>query len=316
MPTRPQLHVDTPLTDISVAFWNKESSFVAGSFAPALPVKFQSNKYYVYDKGDFLRDEADLRGPGAVSAGTHFAKSTESYDCEVYAVHKTVSDQDRGNDDMGRLLADATAIVTQKCLIKRERLFMDAVFGQSKWTNEGAPSTKWDNTSGNPIKDIATQIDNIIGRVGCLKSEIKLLLAPNTARGIFENADVKDRIKYTQMGIADEQLLRTALGIGEVKVARAIYNTADRGQTASTSNIATSEGALLCYVPSAPSIMTPSAMYNFVWTGYEGANTVNGPSIFSWYANEKRSNIVEAEIALDFKITSQDAAYYFYDTLT
>ena len=61
-PTYQQVHTDTALTNISIAYRNTE--FIATQLFPMVPVNKISGKYYIYTKADWLRREADVRAPG------------------------------------------------------------------------------------------------------------------------------------------------------------------------------------------------------------------------------------------------------------
>ena len=67
-PTISDLHIDSALTDLSIAFAQR-SSFNARLAFPVVPVMKQSNKFFTYDKVDWLRSDAGPRAPGAESPG-------------------------------------------------------------------------------------------------------------------------------------------------------------------------------------------------------------------------------------------------------
>ena len=105
-PTRSDVHVNAPLTQISIAFLQDMSGFVARKAFPSLPVKKQSDRYYVYDKKQWFRSDARIRAPGTESAGSGFTvDNTPSYYCDVRAVHKDVDD---GMRAIGRSLCTRT----------------------------------------------------------------------------------------------------------------------------------------------------------------------------------------------------------------
>src|SRR4051812_7942262 len=98
-PTPSDVHVNAPLTNISVAYIQDQSLFVADRIFPVVPVQNQSNLYYIFNKEDFLRDEAKPRAPSTESAGGGFNLTTASYAAVVEAFHKDVDDQVRANAD-------------------------------------------------------------------------------------------------------------------------------------------------------------------------------------------------------------------------
>ncbi len=98
MPTKNQAHIDKALTNISVAYMQDESSFIADKVFPRIPVRKQSDVYFVYNKGDFFRDEARVRAGASESVGGDYGvEAADPYYCRVHAFHKDVTEQDRAN---------------------------------------------------------------------------------------------------------------------------------------------------------------------------------------------------------------------------
>ena len=86
-PTTTDVHVDAPLTNLSVGFKNEMSSFIADQVFPNVPVAKQTDKYFTYTQDDFFRTDARLRAPGTESAGSGYNLSTATYSCDVLALH-------------------------------------------------------------------------------------------------------------------------------------------------------------------------------------------------------------------------------------
>ena len=123
-PTLQDVHVNRPLTNISVAYLQEAAGveFVADKAFPAVPVENKSDLYYTYARADFNREKMQKRALSTESAGTGYnLNSTGTYNCDVWSLHKDVDDQIRSNSDSP--LApdrDATIFLTQKALIRRE----------------------------------------------------------------------------------------------------------------------------------------------------------------------------------------------------
>ena len=131
-PTASDVHVNAALTNISIAYTQEAGSFVADRVFPLLQVPKQSDRYFVYDKDDFFRSEAQLRAPGTPSAGSGFGiDNTPSYFADVYAIHKDVDDQIRANSDAAinpdRDATGTNAVVfradTGRCVVVFVRVF-------------------------------------------------------------------------------------------------------------------------------------------------------------------------------------------------
>ena len=96
MPKMQNAHIDRAMTNISVAYLQDASNFVADKVFPIVPVKRQSDVFYTYNKGDFMRDEAQLRGAASESAGGDYGVEASSpYYCRKHAFHKDVTPEER-----------------------------------------------------------------------------------------------------------------------------------------------------------------------------------------------------------------------------
>ena len=122
-PTPRDVHVDAALTNVSVAYMQDQTNFIADKIFPIVPVEHQSDVYFKYDKGAFFRDEAQVRAPASESAGSGFDLTTDNYMCKKWALHKDVDDDTVANADPAiDPYRDATTFVMQNLLIRRERL--------------------------------------------------------------------------------------------------------------------------------------------------------------------------------------------------
>jgi hypothetical protein len=88
-PTPSDVHVNAPLTNISIAYIQRATQFIADRVFPIVPVTKQSDRYFVYTRADWLRSEVQLRGPASESAGGGWVlDNTPTYFADVWAVHK------------------------------------------------------------------------------------------------------------------------------------------------------------------------------------------------------------------------------------
>jgi len=319
-PTLSAVHVNTPLTNMSVAYSQKADLFVAHKVFPIVPVSKQSDLYFTYDKDDFRRSEAQLRAPGTESAGSGYRlDSAGNYYCSVKALHKDIDDQIRANADaVLNMDRDATEYITQQLMLKREKDWASAFFqtstGWSGSTTAGniTPGTKWDVATSTPVADIQAQKDSILSKTGFMPNT--LVLGSQAYSTLINSDDVVDRIKYTQRGVLGTELLGAVVGVPRVFVCHAGENTAAEGATASNSFIMNTDDALLCYAAPAPSLMSASAGYTFTWSGYTGSQ--DGWRISRFRMDHLRADRVEGELAYDQKLISLDLGCYFTNVTT
>jgi hypothetical protein len=138
MPQMQEAHIDRALTNMSVAYLQDASSFIADKVFPIVSVKRQSDVYYQYNKGDFMRDEAKLRGAGTESAGGDYGvEAQDPYYCRKHAFHKDVTEEERSNyDEPLNADQDATDFVSQKMLVRREVEWASKFFKSGVWGKE------------------------------------------------------------------------------------------------------------------------------------------------------------------------------------
>ena len=68
-PTGSDLHIDTFLSNLSIGFLNAPSAYIADLVFPVVPTNKQSDKYAIYNKYDWFRDEARKRAPLTEGSG-------------------------------------------------------------------------------------------------------------------------------------------------------------------------------------------------------------------------------------------------------
>lgn len=318
-PTRGDVHVNRPLTNMSVAFIQDASDFVAGQVFPAVPVMKQGDRYFQYAKKQWYRSNARKRAPGTESAGGGFdIDNTPSYFADVFAIHKDVDDQTRANADQPiNLDRDASEWVAQQLLLKREKEFVSTYFTTSIWTgsttgSDISVSTKWDSAGSDPVDDVEAEKDAMREKTG--KKANVMVVVPAVFRALKNNASILDRFKHTQKGILTEDLLAEVFGVDKFLVAYATEDEAEEGQTESMDYVFGDEGALLVHAAPRPGIMIPSAGYVFNWTGLFGA--AGGMRTKRFRIEKEASDRIEGEMAWDMKLVAAQLGVFFSDVLT
>jgi hypothetical protein len=317
-PTGSQVHVDAILTNVSVAYMQKAENFIADKVFPIVPVDKQSDKYFVYDKNDWLRDEAQVRTDGTESVGSGYNISTATYYADVYAIHKDIGDQTRANADAPiNVDREAAEFVTQRLLTRREIQFVSDFMTGGVWGNTatgvaGSPSAgqvrQWsDYVESDPINDIEEAKADILSVTGL--SANTLVLGYDVFRQLKNHPDLVDRIKYTSSQTITEDMLARMFDIERVLVSKSIKATNAEG-AAGTYAFTTGKSALLAHVAPAPGLLTPSAGYIMQWTGVSGGlGATIGTSSFR--LDSLRATRIEAELAFDNKVVAADLGYFW-----
>lgn len=319
-PNRAQVHVNRPLTNISIAYMQDAADFVAAQVFPIIPVAKQSDRYFTYNKKQWFRTNAKKRAPGTESAGGGYdIDNTPSYFADVVAIHKDIPDQLRANADSPIDLDKEAALwVAQQLMLEREKAFVNNYFKTGVWTGSTTgtdivAATKWDASGSDPVDQVAAQMD-AMGEKTAKRPNI-MVVTPAVHRALRNNASILDRIKYTQTGVVSAQILAMLFEVDKYLVARATEDEANEGQAASMDYVFGDEGVLLAYAPATPGIMTPSAGYMFNWTGLlPGQSNMMATSKFRM--DPLKSDRVEAEQAYAMKLVAADLGVFFSDVLT
>jgi hypothetical protein len=343
MPLVQDVHVNVPLTQISIAYMQNAAGFVADTVFPNIPVDKQSAVYFRYDRSDFARNQFQQRAPSTESAGSGWKiDKTANYFANVWALHKDVSDQLRGNiDDPLDMDRDATIWLSQQALIAREVTWAANNFATNIWKGidgtlgdmtgvSGVPAgnqvRQWnDYVNSTPVVDIKTNSDAIM---------LRSFLRPNTlvvGRQVWtklsEHPALTARIQYGNSNAVPTVLTRAAAGavfeIDRVLVMDGVQVTSPENtafETSMTTAFIAGKQALLCYANPAPSIMQPSGGYTFSWRGYPGAGlaetsdgktTTFGMRLSKMRLEWLKSDRVESEMAYDQKLVCPEAGIFF-----
>src|SRR6185369_9472438 len=226
-------HVDTALTNISVAYTQDASNFIADKVFPIVPVQKQSDRYYVYDKGAFFRDEAQLRAPATESAGSGFdIDNTPTYFCSKWALHKDVDDDTAANADaVVDPYRDAAMFVQNQLLIRREKLFASTYMTTGVWGTDETGATnfaQWDDeASSDPMEDIKRARIKVLSQTGYIPNT--LVIGYEVYEALKKHPLFVDRIKYTTAESVTLAIIARLLDVDRVLVAQSIMQTSVEG---------------------------------------------------------------------------------------
>lgn len=326
MPTRQQIHIDRALTNLSVAYMQDESVFIADKVFPLIPVQKQSDSYFIYKKEDFFRDDAAERAKGTESAGGDYdIEQAPPYFCRKYAYHEDVNEEDRVNADTPlKPNQDATDNVSHKLLLKREILWAQNYFQPGVWGKDisgvaasaeaGTSAIQFDKATSDPIGEFSRASVEMAEETG--KRPNILVLSPYVFSALKNHEDILDRIKYTQKGVVTLDLLATLFEVDQVVVAWAVKNTKAKGQDGEMTFIM-GKHALLCYAESSPGIKKASAGYTFAWKGLMGAGAYGNRVVripMPWLGMDTER--VEGEMAFDMQVVAKDLGVLFKDIVS
>lgn len=315
-PSINDVHLDVALTNFSLAYFQRPDNYIATRVFPVVPVDKQSNKFWVWNKNDWMRSQVEIRPPGTESAGSGFSLSNTSYYANVFALHKDLDHQTAANADMN-LERATTMWLTQQALLKMERDFVANFMTTGLWSVDytgvaTAPSAnqfiQWsDKTNSNPRNDIEVAKLQILGTTGFEPNT--LVLGYQVYQALKQHPDFKSQIQYTSPDSLTAELLGKILDIDRVFVSKGVYATNLEGETPAYSMIQ-GKGAWLGYVDPAATTESATAGVTFVWTGLPGASG-NQIAVGSFWLPALKVQRYEIELAYSDQVIGADLGTYF-----
>lgn len=319
-PTPRDVHIDAALTNVSVAYTQDASNFIADKVFPIVPVQKQADKYFTYEKGAFFRDEARLRAPGTESAGSGYKLGTGTYYCEKYAIHKDVDDDTVANQDAGiDCFRDAATFVMEQLLIRRERLFVSKYLTTGVWATDAVGGTnfaQWDDEStSDPAEDIKNARIKILLNTGRMPNCLTVDIYTHEALKKHPLIQAKFFGVVGGQGNVTEAMLAQYFEVQKYLVSRAVYTASDETNTTPTMAFVSPKCALLSFAPATASLMTPSAGYIFTWAGLTGLNNL-GIRTKRFRMEKLEAERVENTLSMDAEIIAADCGYFFSGTVS
>lgn len=308
-PASQDVHIDEVLTDLAISYMQSQSDFIATKVFPVIPVDKQSNKYIVWDKNDWFRDEAEKRADATESVGSGYRFSTDSYYADVWAFHKDVGSQARANSDSFiNLDTGAVQFVARKILLRMEIQWVTDFFTTGVWGLDYSVPVQWHDVTSDPIEDFESNIETMLTSTG---------FAPNTAvfgyrafRRLKSHPDILARLSYNGGTAIPAQvtpaMIAAVLGIDRIFVSKAIKATNVEGETAAYS-MTHGNHVWMGYVSPTPSREQPSAGYIMAWNYAGYSEQIN---VDSFPLRKIKAIRYEGEAAWDGKVTASDLGVF------
>jgi hypothetical protein len=327
MLTPSQVHIDAPLTNLTIAYLQDQNNFIADKVFPNVAVSKKTDKYYIYDRANFNRTEVQARAPRTKAPRVGLSISTDSYSADVYSLSTDFDFETLANEDQAlNIRAAAAQMLTYQLLIDREAKWVSSFFGTGIWTTNyaGVASTpsagqviQWsDYTNATPIVDITNARRAMMLASGGFKPN-KMVVTRDVRDTLINHPDILARLNggatVTNTALVTDAKLAEIFEVQEFLVIDAIENTAAEGLSESMSFMATKKAALY-YAPASSGLMVPSAGYNFTWNSLDNASGY-GIDIRSYTGDFLRvegiSELLEANMAYDQKVVGADLGVFF-----
>lgn len=319
MLTPSSVHIDQPLTNLTLAYVQDQSNFIADKVFPIVGVAKQSDKYYIYDRAGMNRaGERKPLAPRTEVQRIGMSVSSDSYYADVYGLGMDFDAQTIANEDAALEIraAGAQTLITN-LLVDREVDFASTFFSAGIWGTDNTPSNLWsDYTNSTPIADVTTARRTMQLKSGGFKPNT--MVVGKEVRDILVNhPDILARLNggatVTNTALITNAKLAEIFEVENFYVMEAVKNDSAEGIAESNAFIG-GDHALLTYTPSSAGLMTPAAGLTFAWNNLEGVNNL-GITVESFSDDALRrvgvAEHIQAKAAYDMKVVGADLGYFF-----
>ena len=324
--TPSSVHIDQPLSNLTLAYVQEQSTFIADKVFPTVGVQRQSDKYYIYDRANMNRSgDVKRLAPRTEVNRIGMAISNSSYFADVYGLGMDFDEQTLANEDaMLEIRSAGAETLTNRLLIHREKAFADTFFKTGVWTTEvagaasgaGTPVYWNDYTNSTPISDVTAGARGMQLVSGGFKPNT--MVVGKEVRDILVNhPDILARLNggstINNPALITDGKLAEIFGMENFLVMEAVENTAAEGLAESSAFIG-GKNALLVHTPRSSGLMTPAAGLTFAWNNIPSVNNL-GVTVESYSDDAlKRQQVAEhiqVKMAYDMKVVGADLGYFF-----
>lgn len=252
MPFTSEVHVDSALSSFASAYQNGD--LFADIVCPVIEVDKRSGKFFKRSRADVSSLRDDLMGPDSEANRSTYAVTTDSYSVQDRGLKDVVSNETIDNaDEPLAPLMDATDNLMMRLMLKRERRAATLLLTSGNYAagNTSAVANAWSNAAlGTPLADIHTALSAVApGDPGATRTV--MIMALETWFALSRHPDMLGG--GATSAVLTKDAAAALLGVDQICVSNATYNTANEGQTASYSRVWTAGSVAIVRVPrSAP----------------------------------------------------------------
>ena len=313
------VHIDQPLTNLTIAYVQDQTNFVADKVFPTVGVDKQSDKYYIYDRDNMNRSgDVKALAPRTEVNRIGMSLSNASFYADVYGLGMDFDQQTIANEDAALDIRAAGAqTLTNRLLIHREEQFASNFFAASVWGSESTPANLWsDYTNSTPIADVTTARRTMQLKSGGFKPNT-MVVGKEVRDQLINHPDILGRLNggatVTNTALITNAKLAEIFEVENFYVMEAVKNTSVEGVAESNAFIG-GKHALLVHSPASAGLMTPAAGVTFAWNNLQGVNNL-GVTVESFSDDAlKRQQVAEhiqVKMSYDMKVTGADLGYFF-----
>jgi len=319
------VHVDQPLTNLTLAYAQSQENFIADKVFPTVGVSKQSDKYYIYDRANMNRtgDVAKL-APRTEVNRIGMTLSTSSYFADVYGLGMDFDEQTLANEDAMLDIRSAGAeTLAMRLMIHREEQFASNFFVAGQWGTDNTltGNDQWsDYTNSDPIDAVTLARRTVQLGSGGFKPNT-MVVGKEVRDKLINHPDVLARLNggatVTNTALVTDAKLAEIFEVENFYVMEAVKNSSVEGVAESNAFIG-GKNALLCYTPSNAGLMSPAAGLTFAWNNLEGVNNL-GITVESFsddaLKRQQIAEMIQVKMSYDMKVVGADLGYLFINAV-
>ena len=317
------VHIDQPLSNLTLAYAQEQTNFIADKVFPTVGVQRQSDKYYIYDRANMNRSgDVKKLAPRTEVNRIGMEISNDSYFADVFGLGMDFDEQTLANEDaMLEIRTAGAQTLMNRVMIHREEQFAASFFAAGIWGTDATPANLWsDYTNSTPLTDVTTARRTM--QLGSGGFKPNTMVVGKEVRDILVNhPDVLARLNggatVTNTALITDAKLAEIFEVENFYVMEAVKNGAAEGLAESNAFIG-GKNALLTYTPSSAGLMTPAAGLTFAWNNIPGVNNL-GVTVESFSDDAlKRQQVAEhiqVKMSYDMKVVGADLGYFFEDVV-
>ena len=323
-------HVDRLLTDHAIAYIRNNPGAARQALTQPVPVTRTSDLIYVWDRADFLRD--DFRGTGYGDAAPIWRPggATVRYQIQPEALAAQIVWQERDNaDDPAQYERALVEGLMSKALYAEDRVFAASVMLDTSWASSnrlvgvsssptGLQFLSFAQSGSDPIGVIERGRDIARTQTGGGAVPNVLVVSADVDRTLRSHSQIQTKINAAisgngiLTGAARREQMAGIFGVDRYVVIDVARVTSVEGNATVTTTDLSSGQMCLMHAPSSPSLVSPAAVKLFE---LRGPAVTGVGAVRRWTDDRLRSDMIEAMIGIDARVTANVAGVHFASCL-
>lgn len=303
---------------------SERAGYIASRVLPVMDVASQAGNFGKIPLEQLLQQRETLRSPGSGYARGNWTFDKATYATDEHGAEEPIDDREA---KMYAEYFDAEQVSTMRAfsavLRNAEQRAADLVFNTSTWTGSGlttAITNEWDSnhtTNAVPINDVEAAVQKVYDGSGLWPNA--LIINRRVFRNLRNLDQIVDRIESGGAGNASKpsditaEMLARVFDLDYVIVAGTSRNSALEGQSATPTQIWSSEYAMVCRVAVSNDMKEPCIGRTFHWS--QDGSSIGG-TVESYRDEVIRGNVIRVRHDVDEVILYPQAGHLLSNATT